>query len=67
MQSPSRLCCCAGTPMASAKGTGDTETYQPTTVHGVWLSIYLVIDVWSRKVVAWDVAERELQPSRPTW
>jgi transposase InsO family protein len=26
-------------------------------VRGVWL--YLVIDVWSRKVVAWEVAERE--------
>ena len=34
-------------------------TYQPTTVRGVWLYLYLVIDVWSRKVVAWDVAERE--------
>ena len=34
-------------------------TYVPTTVRGVWLYLYLVIDVWSRKVVAWDVAERE--------
>ncbi len=34
-------------------------TYLPTTVRGVWLHLYLVIDVWSRKVVAWDVAERE--------
>jgi hypothetical protein len=25
----------------------------------VWLYLYLVIDVWSRKVVAWDVADRE--------
>ena len=25
----------------------------------MWLYLYLVIDVWSRKVVAWDVAERE--------
>jgi len=25
----------------------------------VWLYLYLVIDVWSRKVVAWDVAEVE--------
>ena len=31
----------------------------PTTVRGIWLYLYLVIDVWSRKVVAWDVAERE--------
>jgi transposase InsO family protein len=34
-------------------------TYLPTTVRSVWLYLYLVIDVWSRKVVAWDVAERE--------
>ena len=34
-------------------------TYLPTTVRGIWLYLYLVIDVWSRKVVAWDVAERE--------
>lgn len=34
-------------------------TYVPTTVRGIWLNLYLVIDVWSRKVVAWDVAERE--------
>jgi putative transposase len=26
-------------------------------VRGVWLYLYLVVDVWSRKVVAWDVAE----------
>lgn len=32
-------------------------TYLPTTVRGVWLYLYLVIDVWSRKVVAWDVQE----------
>jgi putative transposase len=25
----------------------------------VWLYLYLVIVIWSRKVVAWDVAERE--------
>ena len=34
-------------------------TYLPTRVRGVWLYLYLVVDVWSRKVVAWDVAERE--------
>jgi len=37
----------------------DPYTYLPTSVRGVWLYLYLVIDVWSRKVVAWDVAERE--------
>ena len=34
-------------------------TYLPTSVRGVWLYLYLVVDVWSRKVVAWDIAERE--------
>jgi putative transposase len=34
-------------------------TYLPTTLRGVWLYLYLVIDVWIRMVVAWDVAERE--------
>ncbi len=33
--------------------------YLPTTVWGVWLFLYLVINVWSRKVVAWDVTEVE--------
>jgi len=27
-------------------------TYLPTCVRGVWLYLYLLIDVWSRKVVA---------------
>jgi transposase InsO family protein len=34
-------------------------TYLPTTVRGVWLYLYLVVDVGTRKVVAWDVAEAE--------
>jgi len=34
-------------------------TYLPTTVRDVWLNLYMVVDVWSRKVVAWDVAEVE--------
>ncbi len=34
-------------------------TYLPISVRGVWLYLYLVFDVWSRKVVAWDVADRE--------
>jgi transposase InsO family protein len=32
---------------------------QMTTVHGVWLYLYLVVDAWSRKVMAWDLAEVE--------
>jgi putative transposase len=34
-------------------------TYLPTTMRGIWLYLYLVIDVWSRKGVAWDVEEPE--------
>ncbi len=30
-----------------------------TSVRGVWLYLYLVVDVGSRKIVAWDVTERE--------
>ncbi len=28
-------------------------------MRGDWLYLYLLIDVWSRKVVAWDVVEQE--------
>ena len=34
-------------------------TYQPTSVSGVWLFLHVVIDVWSSKVVAWDVVDRD--------
>jgi len=34
-------------------------TYLHTTVRGIWLYLYLVKDVRSRKVVTWDVDERE--------
>ena len=34
-------------------------TYLPTSVRGVWLYLYLVVDVWSRTIVAWDVQDRE--------
>jgi putative transposase len=34
-------------------------SFLPTTVRDAWLYLYLVVDVWSRKVVAWDVAEVE--------
>ena len=34
-------------------------TYLSTAARGIWLCFYLVIDVWSRKVVAWGVAELE--------
>lgn len=34
-------------------------TWLPTTVRGVYLYLYLVMDVWSRRIVSWRVAERE--------
>jgi len=34
-------------------------TYLPTTVRGRFLYLYLIMDVWSRRVVGWDVFERE--------
>lgn len=33
--------------------------YLLTTVPGIWLYLYLVIVVWSCKLVAWDVDESE--------
>ena len=43
----------------AATGASWDITDLPTSVRGVGLYLYLVIDVWSRKVVARDVAERE--------
>ena len=34
-------------------------TYLPTTVRGRFLYLYVVIDVWSRRIVGWAVHERE--------
>jgi putative transposase len=34
-------------------------TYLPTTVKGVFLYLYLFMDVYSRKIVGWQVYERE--------
>jgi putative transposase len=34
-------------------------TYLPTTIRGCFLYLYLIMDVWSRRVVGWDVCERE--------
>jgi hypothetical protein len=39
-------------------------TYLPTTVRGIWLYLYLVIDVWSRKVVAWQ-GRLKVRPCSP--
>jgi putative transposase len=34
-------------------------TYLPTTVHGIYLYLYLFLDVFSRKVVAWQIYAEE--------
>ena len=50
-------------PRLEARGPNQVWSWDitdlPTSVRGVWIFQYRVIDVWSRKVVAWDVAERE--------
>jgi transposase InsO family protein len=30
-----------------------------TTVRGLYLYLYLVMDVWSRRIVGWRIAQRE--------
>lgn len=34
-------------------------TWLPTTVRGAFLYLYLIMDVWSRRIVGWHIAERE--------
>lgn len=34
-------------------------TWLPTTVRGVYLHLYLVIDVWSRRIVGWRIAHAD--------
>src|SRR5512134_3875918 len=34
-------------------------TWLPTTVRGSYLYLYLIMDVWSRRIVGWRIAERE--------
>lgn len=38
---------------------GVGTSFLPTTLRGMWLHINLVVDVWSRKVAVWDLAEVE--------
>ena len=35
-------------------------TYLRTDVRGIFLYLYLILDVWSRKIVGWSVHEQEL-------
>jgi putative transposase len=47
------------------KATGPNQvwswdiTWLPTVVRGRYFFLYLVMDVWSRRVVAWTISERE--------
>ena len=34
-------------------------TWLPTTVRGLYLHLYLVMDVWSRRIVGWRIADGE--------
>ena len=34
-------------------------TYLPTAVRGCFLYLFLVVDVWSRRIVGWEVHDRE--------
>jgi putative transposase len=34
-------------------------TWLPTNVRGIYLHLYLVMDVWSRRIVGWKIADRE--------
>lgn len=34
-------------------------TWLPTTVRGLYLHLYLVMDVWSRRIVGWRITENE--------
>jgi transposase InsO family protein len=34
-------------------------SWLPTTMRGAYLYLYLIMDVWSRCIVGWQIAERE--------
>jgi putative transposase len=34
-------------------------TWLPTTVRGAYLYLYLIMDVWSRRIVGWNIAKHE--------
>jgi putative transposase len=54
----SRALCHGCGPMGQIRCGAGTSPICPPPGR-VWLYLYLVIDIWRRKVVAWDVAERE--------
>jgi len=52
-------------PIPSLRADGPNQvwswdiSYLATSVKGIWLYLYLVVDIRSRKVVAWDVEQSE--------
>ena len=43
-------------------------TYLPATVLGRWFHLYLILDLYSRKIVGWEVHETATAPIMPfTW
>jgi len=34
-------------------------TYLPTRVAGMWFCLYLILDLYSRKIVAWEVHDTD--------
>ncbi len=36
-------------------------TYLRSSIRGVWWRLYVVIDIWSRKIVAWAIYDRECE------
>jgi transposase InsO family protein len=50
-------------PRLRADGSNQVRSWDiswlPKSVKGIWLYLYLVMDVWSRKVLAWYVENSE--------
>ena len=40
-------------------------TWLPTTVRGIYLHLYLVMDVWSRRIVGWRIADADSADLEP--
>ena len=74
LQTPRRLEARAAAGASHARHAGDAPsisavranqvwswdiTYLPTVIRGRFLRLYLVMDVWSRRIVGWDVHDDE--------
>src|SRR6202035_4108825 len=40
-------------------------TWLPTTARGIYLHLYLVMDVWSRRIVGWRIADADSADLEP--